>query len=67
MPLAKIKAGSPVFINVDQAKRSTSVASPCKNQRHNSISGHGGIGRLGGFRYCHLSEGFLGGIRNAVE
>ena len=43
---------------VDQAKCSTSAASPCKNSRHNRISGCGGIGRLGGFRCCHLSEGF---------
>ena len=43
---------------VDQAKRSTSGTSPCKNQRYKRIRGRGGIGRLGGFRCCHLREGF---------
>ena len=33
-------------------------ASPCENQRHKRIRGYGGIGRLGGFRCCHLCEGF---------
>ena len=36
---------------MDQAKRSTSVTSPCKNSRHNSICGRGGIGRHVGFRF----------------
>ena len=50
----------PLFlINVDQAKRSTSGTSPCKRKRHKRICGCGGIGRLGGFRCCHLREGFL--------
>ena len=40
-----------VFINVDQAKCSTSGTSPCKNQRLKRICGRGGIGRLGGFRF----------------
>ena len=39
------------FINVDQAKCSTSGTSPCKNQRLKRICGRGGIGRLGGFRF----------------
>ena len=30
---SSVKAGSPVFINADQALRSASVPSPCKNQR----------------------------------
>jgi len=30
---SSVKAGSPVFINADQALRSASVSSPCKNQR----------------------------------
>ena len=29
----------------------TSDPSPCKNQRYKRICGHGGIGRLGGFRF----------------
>ena len=28
-----VKAGAPVFITADQALRSASVSSPCKNQR----------------------------------
>ena len=30
---SSVKAGLPVFINADQALRSASVSSPCKNQR----------------------------------
>ncbi len=39
MPQAKLKAGSPVFINVDQAQRSTSGASPCKNRDTKEYAG----------------------------
>ncbi len=53
-----VRTGLPVFINVDQALRSTSGSSPCKNQRPKRICGCGGIGRLGGFRCCHLREAF---------
>ena len=49
--IRSLKAGLPVLYIVDQGKRSTSGTSPCKNQRYNSICGHGGIGRLGGFRF----------------
>ena len=34
------------------------IPSTCKNQRYKRICGGGGIGRLIGFRWCHLSEGF---------
>ena len=50
--IRSLKAGSPVFINVDQAKRPTSDPSPCKNR---GIRGCGGIGRLIGFRFQRAS------------
>ena len=43
------------YIHVDQAIRSTSGASPCKNQRCKRICGCGGIGRLIGFRFQRAS------------
>ena len=52
----EIRTGSPVFINVDQAMCPTSGASPCKRKRYKRICGHGGIGRLGGFRFLWLSR-----------
>ena len=66
---SSVKAGTPVFINADQALRSASVPRRVKTEGNKiatdfpaaHICGYGGNGRLGGFRCCHLGERFFRG------
>lgn len=61
--ISSVKAGSPVFINADQALRSASVPRRVKTEGNKiatgspaaHICGRGGIGRLDGFRFRYLS------------
>ena len=64
---SSVKAGTPVFINADQALRSASVPRRVKTEGNKiatdfpaaHICGYGGNGRLGGFRFlCREACGF---------
>ena len=62
-----VKTGSSCFIDASQAQRSVSAPRRVKTEGNKiaagspaaHICGRGGIGRLDGFRCCHLGERFL--------